>query len=210
MHGGLNVCFPNPQEMSDSYFYAFDLDDLMWEKLSYLPDVPARAYHSCNVFHINGISSIAYVGGVQKAGSEITRVSIYDLVILKFVGDKYEVEFVTIPCSVPHPLSYHSSTYIEPFIVVVSGANGIDTNGSCKLIHINMFDKTCTNVDLQQQFCTVGHSSLKLDDDCILVCGGSTKHFFTYSSKRLTPSACDLLDKCKRNSVVSISFLPKF
>ena len=84
-----------------------------------------------------------------------------------------------------------------PYLFVFGGLQDNVKGGTSNLFVINIMDLSVDILDIGQQFTSAGHSALKLSDDCIMVSGGVSKQFFTYSSKAMAPSACDHKSLCK-------------
>ena len=197
MHGGMQIDLTGTQETIDNDFYIFDHKTLQWQRIPDLPNVPFRAYHSACEVHINGVASIIYLGGLQRQGTTTTRHPLNELTVFKVLSSvSFHVETVHISELPSFGVSYLSSAFIDPYIFVVGGCTSEDLKGTNTITIMNIAEKTGEVINIDEQFRSAGHSCLRLSDDCLMICGGLSKQYFTYSSKSMLPGVCDLEEQC--------------
>lgn len=205
LHGG--VCFPHRNSCvgtslftnitNDSSFYMFDYESLFWTKLAVSGSNP-RAYHTATVMDIRGMRSIVYIGGVIKTESDLRRIPLSNVFVLKMDSHRhFHTEILTFANSPAVGVSYHSAGVIGPYIFVVGGVDENNLQGRCSVSVLNVETFLCDNIQFDQSFKSAGHSVCKLSNDCLMICGGMHLQYFVYTSKPMVPSPCDFGNDCK-------------
>ncbi|XP_072042724.1 uncharacterized protein [Amphiura filiformis] len=177
------VPLPRPflTSCEDGHFYLLNVETYTWEKLR-VPQLPGRAYHTSTLHNNN----IYIIGGASYTGNIQThRLSLHDINILH-IDNLHRRQFhltcmqFTHPIVTPVHLSYHSAFCTQIIFVCV-----------------RWIQNSMHAVEAQKSiFKTAGHNMLKLDDKCIMLCGGTTKHIFYFTSKHISTDPCDLADEC--------------
>ena len=192
---------------------------MVWKKVAFA-EVFARAFHTATPLVYDGTPAVLYIGGFSKFNDQLSRYSLSEMLILQVFSDvHFQMKKIVIPVILPK-VSYHATVHITPYLFVFGGLQDNVKGGTSNLFVINILDLSVDILDIGQQFTSAGPSALKLSDDCIMVSGGVSKQFFTYSSKAManthrgnTPSisvSCVQLQPVKQEySSSKASVLPK-
>ena len=198
----------------DSYHLCIKKDDenfkFSWNKVSIEDDQIRRAFHTAS--YIPSLNKIIVFGGLTyKDGKPKSRLCLQDMICISFhptmpMGQKFTIAMEKLPTAVKSVfISGHSAmpSPSQDHIVYVFGGyqqqnSDITTKiePCSKLYIIDLISKTVLIKAAPDDFATAGHSLLFIDNDSLLINGGSQKAMFLFTKKSLVPDKCALGDEC--------------
>ena len=198
---------PFSQVCDDGAFYIFDLSHLRWTRLSNIPEIQPRAYHTATTFSLSGTMSVIFIGGVTYSNSSPSqRIAVNECVILKahdITNNHFTLDKIVFEMEKPSFISYHSCTAINQFLYITGGFVQDEKQMTDKPLtnhHIIILDTENNRsrlVEIDSSFSTAGNTSITIYNECLMVVGGVAENFFVYTTKALKPTACDLSVECK-------------
>ena len=186
----------------DGDFYLLNAETFTWEKLN-VPELQPRAFHTASL-HNNNI----YIIGGRRCTNTI--LPFHDITIFhidNIRAREFHLSSLHITQPIPIQLTYHYTIpYTDNLLCVYGGFQykqamaKPDVPEVSKCMHlIDLSETTPQMHDVEapeQLYETAGHSMLILDSNCIMVCGGTAKHIFLYTSKDISTDPCALGDDC--------------
>ncbi|XP_072171845.1 uncharacterized protein [Diadema setosum] len=192
----------------DGKFYLLDGDNYRWNHIASIPEVKGRCFHSAAFMEDTG--ELVLVGGVQYEGAvPIKRMAINEAMILStsFISGVMTFSLRNVildmsPLDITF-LSFHSCTILNNQILVIGGYHQEDErntdynqspNISSAVYVLDPMAKTCKKLQdtVSDDFATAGHTSHVLEEDCVIVMGGTSKQFCLLTGRDFTPPSCEL------------------
>lgn len=197
------------QVATDNAVYVLDMHSMKWTRGQH---ATSRTFHQA--VYIEARSCIMIIGGVLYAGREPKeRLNLQSCLKINLHDDSItSIE----ECPLIGPPIYFSfgSAGVAAGCIILQGGyqeERKDMNkhphisGDMILVDIQALEYKILNTDVHFKTATVGHTSLSLDDTCVMFMGGSCETIFCYSSKTFTPGACDLADSCNISDSPEVS-----
>ena len=211
----VGLASPFSQVCNDGSFYILEISSLTWIKLTNVPDIQPRTYHTATSCILAGNLCVAFIGGIIVSNNcPSERICVDECILLKAVdisNNHFSLDKFKFEMTKPIYISYHSSIVIKTSLYIVGGFVQAEKHIAGKpllnnnIIKFDTESKSSELIEIDSSFATAGNSSIALADDCLMVVGGVAENFFVYTTKALRPTACDLADKCKITDSPEIS-----
>jgi hypothetical protein len=198
------------QVINDRKFYVLDINSFQWSVVQSAEATKARCNHTCLKIDFK----LFFIGGLTSTTMSIAdeRIKLTDVMCLNYHNlDDASImiyKFSQSPSSSSVFLSNHSSILFNGKILIFGGIHQtqgkigekIDVNGTDILFEMDTESKIIENgikasYNLSD-FRTRGHTMHVVDDDCVMVIGGTMRSIVMYTTKLMTPSPCDLNERC--------------
>jgi hypothetical protein len=175
-----------------------------WTVLDHQSATLTRAFHSST--YLLSRHSIAVIGGTQYArGVPTARLNCRSIVLLDFTTAAAITESILHLTAEPMFISYHSSLLAaDGHIMVYGGFQSLDGSIACDtrpdqsniLINIDVNAESVTTYTNAHSVGTSSPTLTFLDNDTLLILGGSEKATWLYSPNPLIPDKCVLDTLC--------------
>ena len=222
VHGGLQMDLRSSdfhvqnrfrQSCSDQGFYVLDIATASWSRLKV--EAPyGRAFHTACYWE----GQAYFFGGLRarETPEPSERIRLDDVMVMD--PSSGSISMLRLQGAGDLHLSSHASVLVDSTLYIYGGSSQVDRlisrvdpHGSDVIVKVSLTTKDCELSPATftlGDYWTRGHSMACLDNDCIMVMGGTMKGVLMYISKRMAPPPCDFGSTCRIGESDIVSPIP--